>query len=100
MKRLLGLLISGALIAGSGGAALAQQTNPKDTTGGAKQGTTQGTTQGTRDNTGATKSTTKKTKKTTKKSVNKGTTDTGKGTGTTGQNPSTREKPADHPTKQ
>ena len=96
MKRLLGLLISGALVAGTGGAALAQQTNPQDTTGGAKQGTT---TQGTRDTTGATKSTTttKKTKKTTKKNVNKGATDTGKGT--TGENPATRQKPADHPTK-
>lgn len=94
MKRLLGLLISGALIAGSGGAALAQQTtNPQDTSG-AKQGT-----KGTGGETTTKKSTTtKKNKKTTKGNVNKGTTDTGKGT--TGTNPTTRQKPADHPTKQ
>jgi hypothetical protein len=90
MKRLLGLLISGALVAGSGGAALAQQTHPQDTTSGAKQGTKNTGT----DKTNAAKSTTKKTKKTTKKSVTKGTTDTGKGTGTTGE-----KTPTTNPTK-
>jgi hypothetical protein len=37
MNRLIGLLISGALIAGSGGAALAQQSSQQDK-GGLKQG--------------------------------------------------------------
>jgi hypothetical protein len=93
MKRLLGLLISGALVAGSVGAALAQETNPQDTTSGAKQGTTSGAKQGTKNAGGGTNtgtSTVKKTKKTTKKTVNKGSTEAGKATGTKGEKAPTK----------
>ena len=97
MKRLLGLLISGALVVGSGGAALAQQTNLQDTTSGAKQGTTSAAKKGTKNAGGTTDTgttTVKKSKKTTKKTVKKGAPEAGKATGTSGE-----KTPTTNPTK-
>ena len=74
MKRLLGLLISGALIAGSGGAALAQQSNQHDNTS-----VKQGAKDIGHDTKETAKATGKKVKKTSKKVVNKAAKETRKG---------------------
>lgn len=73
MKRLFGLLISGALIAGSGGAALAQQSNQQDNSV-KKSAKAVGN-----DTKKAAKATGKTVKKTTKKVVNKSAKATSKG---------------------
>jgi hypothetical protein len=73
MKGLLNLFIAGALIAGSGGAALAQQSTPQSS--GAKQDVKNAG----KDTKNAAKSTGKAVKKTTKKVVHKGAKATSKG---------------------
>ena len=79
MKRLLGLLLSGALFAGSAGIALAQETNKEH------KGVTEKTKDATKDAAHETKKAAKKTGKAvakgTKKGVNKGAEVTKKGAG-------------------
>jgi len=75
MKQLMSLLISGALIAGSGGAAMAQQSN-KD-----KDSVKQTTKDVANDTKNAAKATGKAVKKTTKKVVHKAAAETKKGAG-------------------